>query len=270
MSTYEPLCALLPVMPRSACAASGCVCSGHLLLLGCLPVALHLNSLDRRRQPAAAATCATAVQLLYRSPSPLWASAELQRTCFAPHFPDGTAEWRIRLGAHSKNRIMTAPLCFPICVRERLFGLALPCRAGVMLQTLLSPVTALFHAQAACASAFPAASLGQLFLWLHDTALIGIEAGQALASYGVHLADRLRAASAARGKVRAHFTAELVRTLHARALGRHLQRYTPLHGARCGPRLCMPCTQMRMVGAQQQSVCMEGARQAIEKKTALT
>ena len=55
--------------------------------------------------------------------------------------------------------------------------------------------------QAACASAFPAASLGQLFLWLHDTALIGIEAGQALASYGVHLADRLRAASAARGKV---------------------------------------------------------------------
>jgi hypothetical protein len=57
--------------------------------------------------------------------------------------------------------------------------------------------------QAACASAFPAASLGQLFLWLHDTALIGIEAGQALASYGVHLADRLRAASAARGKVRA-------------------------------------------------------------------
>ena len=59
--------------------------------------------------------------------------------------------------------------------------------------------------QAACASAFPAASLGQLFLWLHDTALIGIEAGQALASYGVHLADRLRAASAARGKVRGPF-----------------------------------------------------------------
>ena len=57
--------------------------------------------------------------------------------------------------------------------------------------------------QAACASAFPAASLGQLFLWLHDTALIFIEAGQTLASYAVHVADRCRLAAAARGKVRA-------------------------------------------------------------------
>ena len=62
--------------------------------------------------------------------------------------------------------------------------------------------TAGVSAQAACASAFPAASLGQLFLWLHDTALIFIEAGQALASYAVHVADRLRVASAVHGKVR--------------------------------------------------------------------
>lgn len=60
------------------------------------------------------------------------------------------------------------------------------------------------HVQAACASAFPSASLGQLFLWLHDTALIFIEAGQALASYAVHVVDRVRAAAAARGKVGCH------------------------------------------------------------------
>jgi len=58
------------------------------------------------------------------------------------------------------------------------------------------------HPQAACASAFPAASLGQLFLWLHDTALIFIEAGQTLASYAVHVADRCCIAAAGRGKVR--------------------------------------------------------------------
>ena len=72
--------------------------------------------------------------------------------------------------------------------------------------------------QAACASAFPAASLGQLFLWLHDTALIGIEAGQALASYGVHLADQLRAASAARGKVRTFVALHSVHTIYNEGL----------------------------------------------------
>lgn len=52
---------------------------------------------------------------------------------------------------------------------------------------------------AACASAFPTASLGQLFLWLHDTALIFIEAGQTLASYAVYGADRYRIASGEAG-----------------------------------------------------------------------
>lgn len=48
---------------------------------------------------------------------------------------------------------------------------------------------------AACAAAFPSASLGQLFLWVHDTALIFIEAGQALTSYALHVADCCQAAS---------------------------------------------------------------------------
>lgn len=95
--------------------------------------------------------------------------------------------------------------CFVGLARDRFQGLmASPsATAGAHLRTLALLCLIVSYDLswvAACASAFPSASLGQLFLWLHDTALIFIEAGQALASYAVHVVDRVRAAAAARGK----------------------------------------------------------------------
>lgn len=51
-------------------------------------------------------------------------------------------------------------------------------------------------AQMAYFSAFPAAPLAGVFLCLYDTAVVFVEAAQALVKYGVHVTERWRTARA--------------------------------------------------------------------------
>ena len=70
-----------------------------------------------------------------------------------------------------------------------------------------------FAPQVAYMSAFPSAPLAHVFLCLYDTAVVFLEACQALVKYGLHVSERWHAAQAER--VRTCFSAQACTCLAA-------------------------------------------------------